>query len=126
MKRAHDRAAEVNIIDLASERGRRRISEYESKIRRVVDTNRRALTRLFANGVIFTRQGARAGRDLLLAHQHLLKVLDVLGQLSDLGEPKAPRRAEVEALYEELDGLLERTSHLTNRSGGFLATLPRD
>jgi hypothetical protein len=131
MKRGSE--AKSNVIDLASERGRRRIGEYERRIRAVLDANRRALGRLFSTGLLFTRQGSRAGRDLLLAHQHLLKVVDLLGQLSDWGDIGAapelrepPRGAEIEALYEELDSLLERTNQLTTRTGDFLATLARE
>ncbi len=131
MKRG--REVKSNVIDLASERGRRRLGEYERKILAVIDSNRRALGRLYATGLLFTRQGSRAGRDLLLAHQHLLKVVDLLGQLSDWGDVGAaselrepPRGAEIVALYEELDSLLERTNQLTTRTGDFLATLARD
>jgi hypothetical protein len=130
MKRAQE--ARANVIDLASERGRRRIGEYESKILSVLDANRRALSRLFATGLLFTRQGSRAGRDLLLAHQHLLKVVDLLGQLGDWGEMvcaelrEPPKGAEIEALYEELDALLERTNQLTSRTGDYLAPLARE
>jgi hypothetical protein len=131
MKHAAD--AKTNVVDLASERGRRRITEYERKILAVIESNRRALGRLFATGLLFTRQGSRAGRDLLLAHQHLLKVVDLLGQLTDWGDlggaaelREPPRGAEIEALYEELDALLERTNQLTTRTGDYLANLARD
>jgi hypothetical protein len=85
----------------------------------VDDLNRRALSRLFQGGLVFTRQGARLGRDLLLAHQHLLRVSDLLVRIGELRGPAAP--ADAEALYEEAHDLLARTTRLTSRSGLVLA-----
>jgi hypothetical protein len=112
------------VIDLAEARGRHRLSAYRRKISQVLESNRRAIARLFSTGALFSRQGSRAGRDLLLAHQHLLKVVTLLNQLSDQGAIPAPRTSgEVNAVYRELDLLLERTSELTSRTGHYLARL---
>jgi hypothetical protein len=112
------------LINLDEERVRRRVAAYERKISRVLDTNRRALGRLFATGALFTRQGTRAGRDLLLAHQHMLRVVSLLRRLSHLGEVPPPRKpVEMDAIFVELDDLLERTSVLTHRTGDYLAKL---
>ena len=62
--------------------------------------------------------GQRLGRDLLLAHQHLLKVGDLLARL---GERPPRRGGDAEALYAEVQGLLARTSELTARSDLLLA-----
>ncbi|MHB8879588.1 MAG: hypothetical protein ACYC8T_38330, partial [Myxococcaceae bacterium] len=90
----------------------------------VLDSNRKAIGRLYTSGALFSRQGARAGRDLLLAHQHLLKVVSLLNRLGDAGEVPSPRQpAEIDAVYRELDLLLERTGELTDRTGHYLARL---
>lgn len=81
--------------------------------------NRRAIGQLFRTGVIFSRQGARLGRDLLLAHQHLMRVLDLLARIDEL--PKKASKAESAELYEQAQGLLARTSELAVKCGAVLA-----
>jgi hypothetical protein len=114
----------AKVISLAEVRAQRRFSTYQAKIASVLDSNRRAISGLYTTGALFSRQGARAGRDLLLAHQHLLKVLSLLDRLADTGDLPAPRKPrEIIALYRELDALLDRTSELTQRTGTYLARL---
>jgi len=108
------------VVDLAAARDDRRLRDYQSRLGTVQETNRRALTRLFQSGVIFSRAGSRLGRDLLLAHQHLVKVADLLDRLTEL-ERGLGRDAEAEALYAQVQGLLARTSELSARSDGLLA-----
>ncbi len=72
------------------------------------------------SGVIFTRAGARLGRDLLLAHQHLLRAGDLLSRLvQPRGE--SPCGPAAEGLFAELQSLLAKTSELSARSDGLLA-----
>ena len=92
--------------------------EYQRRTRQVIDANKGALARLFQSGLIYSRVGARLARDLLLAHQHLLKVADLLARL---GEMDSPERFDAEAVYEEVQALLARTTALTARSDGILA-----
>ena len=114
----------ANVVDLNEVRAHRRLSAYQDKIALVLDSNRCAIGRLYTTGALFSRQGARAGRDLLLAHQHLLKVVSLLNRLSSSGDVPAPRRpTEVNAVFRELDLLLDRTSELTSRTGHYLARL---
>lgn len=114
----------ATVVDLAEVRAARRLAHYRFRIAQVLDSNRRAIGRLYTTGALFTRQGARVGRDLLLAHQHLLRVVSLLNRLSDSGDVPAPRRPEeVGAVFEELDLLLDRTTELTSRTGQFLARL---
>lgn len=88
----------------------------------MVEGNRRALARLFQTGLIFTRQGARLGRELLLAHQHLVRVADLVARLGDgPGEGRQRRDGEAEALYGQVKLLLARTAELSARSEGLLA-----
>jgi hypothetical protein len=112
-----------SVVDLADARDDRRLRDYQGRLRAVLDTNRRALRRLFQSGLIFSRPGARLGRDLLLAHQHLLKVGDLLARLEDLPGTGTPSRRDVEAeaLYAEVQSLLARTSELSARSDCLIA-----
>jgi hypothetical protein len=111
------------VIDLADARDDRRLRDYQRRLRGVLDTNRRALGQLFQTGLIFSRAGARLGRDLLLAHQHLLRVADLLARLDDLAGTglRGRRDAEAEALYAQVQALLARTSELSARSDVLLA-----
>ncbi len=84
------------------------------------DTNKRALSRLFQTGLIYSRQGARLGRDLLLAHQHLLRAGDLLARVSEM-RGRADAQIEAEGLYREVQTLLARTTELTARSDVLLA-----
>jgi len=84
----------------------------------VLEANRRALARLFQSGVIYSRVGSRLARDLLLAHQHLLRVGELLARL---GEMDSPERFDAEEVYEEVHALLSRTTALSARSDGVLA-----
>src|SRR5207244_7804427 len=73
--------ASATVVDLSSVRAQKRRELAERRVRAAVDENRAALARLFSSGLIFTQKGARAGRDLLLAHQALLKVVDLFARL---------------------------------------------
>ena len=101
----------------------RRLRDYQARLRSVLETNRRALSRLFQSGVLFSRAGARLGRDLLLAHQHLLRLADLLARMSELSARGGREGAdpEAEALYAQVQALLARSSELSARSDGLLA-----
>lgn len=103
------------VVDLSAARDARKLVEFQARCRAVDDLNRKALSRLFQSGLLYTRQGARLGRDLLLAHQHLLRVGDLLARVGELTGPGAA--AEAEPLYEEARDLLARTTRLTSRTG---------
>jgi hypothetical protein len=117
VKTKRTRTAEV--VDLQRVRKRRRLDVYAGRLRTVLEMNRRALMQLFSTGLIFSRQGARAGRDLLLAYQHLLKCQDALSRIEELHAP-APDTGEAEAVYAELDALIQRTSALMHRTGDLI------
>lgn len=115
------------MVELASVRAKRRLEDYRRRITHVMETNRTAVGRLYHTGALFTREGARAGRDLLLAHQHLLRVMGLLNRLTQRGDVPAPRHPDaVDAVYGELDALLQRTGELTTRTGEFLEGLQGD
>jgi len=117
----------AEIVDLSQVRKRLRLVSYQDRIARGLEANRDALSHLFNTGALFSTEGTRAGRDLLLAHQHLLKVVSLINALSDRGEVPAPNRDEdIERHYEQLDVLLARTHALTHRTGEYLARLKGD
>jgi phosphate uptake regulator len=103
------------VVDLSAARDARRLREFQARCRAVDQLNRKALARLYQTGLVYTRQGARLGRDLLLAHQHLLRVADLLARVGELCGPAAARDAE--PLYVEASELLSRTTKLTSRTG---------
>ncbi len=100
-------------------RDARRLDEFRARCRTVDEVNRKALAQLFQSGLIYTRQGARLGRDLLLAHQHLLRVTDLLARIGELPDP--PAEGNAADLYGEAQALLARTSELAVRCGAVLA-----
>lgn len=117
----------AEVVSLADVRERRRLYVYRDKTERVLEANQRAISRLHDSAALFTKEGARAGRDLLLAHQHLLRVVTVLTRLADEGEVPAPRTStEIQAAFRELDFLLEKTNVLTTRTGEYLARITAD
>lgn len=127
MRKRRAPTALAELVSLAEVRQARRLQTYRQRLDRVLKGNRRALERLFASGTLFTRQGARAGRDLLLAHEHLLKVLTLLDRLEHQGDVPAPRAGEaVDRVFEELDTLLRRTTELGAHTASLLGELSRD
>jgi hypothetical protein len=120
----HGHARSTNVVNLALAREERRRQGYQGTLSRILASNRCALERLFASGALFSTEGARVGRDLLRAHEHLLEVAALLEHLADEGVLPAPRGAErTEAVYARLDTLLVRTSTLTRRTSNYLAHL---
>src|SRR5437762_13309808 len=115
------------VVDLSSVRAQKRRELAERRVRIAMDENRAALARLFSSGLIFTQKGARAGRDLLLAHQSLLKVVDLFARLvepSARGDDALKVRAE--EAFEQLDAQLARAAQLSARTGEFLSGRGRD
>jgi hypothetical protein len=106
------------VVDLARARDARRVRELVERCHAVDEVNRRSISRLFQSGLVFTRQGARLGRDLLLAHQHLLRASDLLARIAEL---PAQAEADASALYDEAQSLLARIAALTARSAVVLA-----
>jgi hypothetical protein len=117
----------AQVVSLSELRLNRRLAGYRGRLDRVLKANKRAITRLFGTGLIFTRSGTRAGRDLLLAHEHLLRVVGLLDRLDNAGDVPRPRRAdEVNAVFAELDALLERTAELTDSTAQLLEDLGKE
>ncbi|WP_373044219.1 hypothetical protein [Vulgatibacter sp.] len=114
--RRRSRTAEV--VDLDAVRSHRRQRLYRARLRRVLDGNEQAVARLFHSGLLFTRQGTRAGRDLLLARQHLVRVGDLIHRLAPGEELEGS-----EELFRELDELLEKSDRLASRTDEFVASL---
>jgi hypothetical protein len=122
MPRRGARTAEV--FSFAEARLARRLTTYRERLDTVIRTNRKAIGKLYTTGSLFTKVGARAGRDLLTAHEHLLRVVTLLDRLGHTGDVPAPTSAkEVEAIFTELDTLLERTGELTTQTQELVADL---
>ncbi len=117
----------ADVVNLHDARLSRRLDGYRARLDRVIKGNRRAITRLFSTGFLFTRHGTHAGRELLAAHEQLLRVVSLVERLGNEGDVPAPRRAEeVDAIFAELDTLLDRTSDLTEQTGRYLEELRKD
>ena len=127
-RRATLRAVPVaEVVNLHDARLSRRVDAYRERLDRVLKGTKRAVTRLFSTGLMFTKHGTRAGRDLLLAHEHLLRVVSLVNRLGNEGDVPAPRRAEeLDAIFVELDTLLDRTSELTEHTAHLLEELGKD
>jgi hypothetical protein len=106
------------VVELARARSARRLRDLQARCQAVDEMNRKSLVRLFQSGLVYTRQGARLGRDLLLAHQHLLRVSDLLARIAEVNDGAS---GETSSLYDEAQGLLARTAELTARTGLVLA-----
>lgn len=121
------------VVDLSEVRARLRLASYQDKVSRVLESNRETISTLCDSGALFSRPGAKAGRDLLLAHLNLLKMVSLVNQLSDIDDVPAPRkqapqrgvgsREQQDQVYTELDSLLTKTAELTTRTGSYLARL---
>jgi hypothetical protein len=109
------------VIEFGKLRAQRRLLAYEKRISQALERNRRSIGRLYTTGLIFSAEGSRAGRDLLLAHQHLLKVLALLNRLRATPPGKNPTAAD--EAYRQLDSLLEKTGELAHRTGHYLSRL---
>jgi hypothetical protein len=107
------------VISLGLERNLRKLRSNRDQLFAILHNHRSALTRLFDTGVIFHRDGSRAARDLLLAHELLHQVLDLLDDISD-SEPPSPERSQK---LEKLQKLLARTSAITAKTGEKLKAL---
>lgn len=124
VKRRPSARKPAEVVSLSDARNSRRLELYQARLDRVITTNKRAIGKLYTTGILFTKHGTRAGRDLLLAHEHLLRVVALLDRLAHQGDVPAPRRAaEVDAIFEELDTLLERTAELTEHTSELLHEL---
>jgi len=112
------------VVHLAVIRAQSRLTAYQESIGAVLAANRRTFGRLHASGALFSREGARAGRDLLLAHQHLLRVVALLQRLSARAQHSGRAAlGRLEGAHRELDRLLERSSALAERTGTHLGRI---
>jgi hypothetical protein len=102
-----------NVVDLEVAREHRRFLKYRERAERVLAENRSALQRLFDSGVVFTRHGSRVARDLLQAHQNLMRAVDISSRETELeeGDIESP-----ETLFQEIEALLEKASVICQRN----------
>lgn len=121
MPRAHAKSRAV-VVDLSRERERRRLREYRERAQALLGANQLAFSRLFTTGTLYTRHGARAGRELLGTYQHLLRVTEVLGRLETLDAEKGVVRGrEGRRLLSELESLVRRSKLLSSHADDLLS-----
>lgn len=126
-RRKRARRSSAQVVELSSVRALRRRETAERRVRSAMEENRAALSRLFSSGLIFTQKGARAGRELLLAHQSLLKVADLFARLEDPSSNEDDSlQTRAEEAFAHLDSQLARAAHLSARTGEFLSGRGRD
>ena len=106
------------VIELDRVRDARRIVNGQGRAQQALQSSRRALSRLFNSGLVYSRAGARLARDLLLVHQQLLRASELLSRLA---ETPQGARTDAEGVLTDFDELLARTDALTARSEGVLA-----
>ncbi len=119
-------AVKTRVVDLSRERERRRLRAYRDRAHALLDANKRAVARLFTTGTLYTKHGARAGRELLGTYQHLLKITEVLGKLAELEAATGTVRGrEARRLLGELDGLVRKSKLLSTHADDLLAWFGR-
>ena len=61
-------------------------------------------------------------RDLLLAHQYLMRIRGLIKRVNELQEAgdKSANQDEIQVIFLELDALLAKTSTITSRTGDSL------
>jgi len=106
------RPSATAVVDLAQARDARRLRDLGDRCRTIDESARRAVSRLFQCGSIFTRQGSRLGRDLLLSHQCLLKAAALIARATDCDD-SSPEEADT--LYQEAAALVERSNQIVAR-----------
>ncbi|MGC4122875.1 MAG: hypothetical protein QM765_51570 [Myxococcales bacterium] len=119
---ARAKSKSLQVVDLSQERERRKLRAYRARARSLLEANKRALTKLFTTGTLYTRHGARAGRELLGTYQHLLRVDDVLARLADLESTQGTMKSrEARRLLAELESLVKRSKLLSAHADDLLA-----
>lgn len=116
-----------SVVDFGAAREARRLRDLEGRCRVADELNRKSLAHLFGSGLLYTRQGARLGRELLLAHQLTFRVWEILAALAG-PEDAAPAKRTGPAdstgtakLAREATVLLGKIAELTARSEVVLA-----
>jgi hypothetical protein len=116
----------AQVVNLADVRARSRHEDYQERLTQILADNKRAVGRLYSTGMMFSKEGTRAARDLLLAHQHLLRVVTLLDRLAHQGDVPAPLTdSGMDEVYAELDNLFARTDELRQKTQELLKTLTR-
>jgi len=112
------------VVELSAVRASRQLASYQNSIGAVLAANRKTLARLHTSGALFSPEGVRAGRHLLLAYQHLLRVVALLQRLSERAQLPGPMGGlRYEGVCRELDHLLERSSALAERTNAHLGRM---
>jgi hypothetical protein len=106
------------VIDLSEFRHERRRDELLAGLARAQDGNRAAVARLVHSKLIWTRRGARAGRQLLSNWERLVEETERLRRLTPL---EAADRTLAEPLFDAVETLLVKSARLASRSAEIVA-----
>lgn len=106
------------VIELASARRLQRRDRLVADLARALVGNRHAITRLIHSNLLWTRRGARAGRQLLANWERLVDEAERLRHL-DLSMPIDGDL--IDSLFEELEALLAKSAKLESRSAELIA-----
>lgn len=103
----------AEVLDFQAAAGRRRLEQHREQIAALLAVHRRALTVLCETGLMFTRHGTRAGRELLAAQQGLLKARDLIAR--DAKREGCAGRELAAKLLLEIESLLEKSASIARR-----------
>lgn len=115
--RVQKSTSDCTVVDLDAVRERQRFGRFRDRVRDAVDVNRDAIDRLAASGLLYTRHGARVGRELLGARLELLRLNDALGR-RERERAQDASAAALDALFVEIESLLEKASEIARRNRG--------
>lgn len=111
------------VLELRQARDRRQLRAWRARVQGVQNSNKRALGRLFVSGAIYSRRGARAGREMLGTHQKLLELNTLIGRLGDLFDDEDTAAEEVRELVDEIETLYLKTRDEVARSDSLVTSL---
>ena len=115
----------ADVVDFSTARERQRLIRYRERAQSVLTQNRAALQRMYESGLIYTRHGARVGRDLLQIQTHMLKVVDMLNRAPRTDDDGVEGHLiEGEALFAKVEALLEKSAALTERNRSAFQSSP--
>ena len=106
------------VVDLAEFRHERRLGELLAGLARAQDDNRAAVARLVHSKLLWTRRGARAGRQLLSNWERLVEETERLKRLTPL---QAADRTLADPLFAAVESLLVKSARLASRSAEIVA-----
>jgi hypothetical protein len=112
-------ARAASVVDFDAIRRARRRNDLLEGLARAQENNRRAVARLVHSNLLWTRRGARAGRQLLANWERLVEEADRLKRL-DL--PMIADEALADGVFAVVESLLVKSEKLASRSAELVAS----